>query len=448
MKSLSRVVWSEGMHLGPHHFQAQSHYFEDSIQFAVSALWPNAWGVAGCEMDSAALRNGTLSVVHCRGVFPDGLIFNMPESDALPSPRVIGDLFPPTSDKLTVSLAVPARKPDRQNTVLNEVEVNGFRYTAETHQLTDETTGRDEKPVRLGRKNIRLLLDIEPAEDQVRIDIARVMRSGSGHFEFDPAFIPPSLRITASERLMLVLRRLIEIMQDKSASLEVRNSGNRQAFSTRELATYWFTHCVNSSLLPLRHLCFAKHSHPEEVWLELSRLAGALFTFALESHPRSLPLYDHARLDECFSAMDQVIRMHLDLVVPTNSIRIPLERTAESFWTGEVRDRRAFDRADWILALHSSATMAEVIQRTPRLVKVCSKDFVPKLVERALPGLTLTHLASPPAAVAPSVETQYFGIAKTGPCWDHIRQSAHVGIYIPEDIPAPEPELVVVLNPE
>jgi type VI secretion system protein ImpJ len=140
--------------------------------------------------------------------------------------------------------------------------------------------------------------------------------------------------------------------------------------------------------------------------------------------------------------------MHLDLVVPTNSIRIPLERTAESFWTGEVRDRRAFDRADWILALHSSATMAEVIQRTPRLVKVCSKDFVPKLVERALPGLVLTHLPSPPPAVAPSVETQYFGIAKAGPCWDHIRQSAHVGIYIPEDIPAPEPELVVVLNPE
>ncbi len=448
MKSLSRVVWSEGMHLSPHHFQAQSHYFEDSIRFAVTALWPNAWGLAGCEIDAAALRNGTVSVVHCRGVFPDGLAFNMPESDALPPPRAIGDLFPPTRDKLTVSLAVPARKPDARNTSLTEGDMNGYRYIAESHPLTDETTGRDEKPVRLGRKNIRLLLDVENAENQVCVNIARVMRTGSGHFEFDPTFIPPSLRITASERLMLILRRLIEMMQDKSASLEVRASGSRQAFSSRELATYWFTHCVNSTLLPLRHLCFAKHSHPEEVWLELSRLAGALFTFALESHPRSLPLYDHSRLDECFAAMDQVIRMHLDLVVPTNSIRIPLERSSESFWTGEVRDRRAFDRSDWLLALHSQATMAEVIERAPRLVKVCSRDFVPKLVERALPGLTLTHLPSPPAAVAPSVETQYFGIAKAGPCWDHIRQSNFVGIYVPEDIPGPEPELIVVLNPE
>ena len=29
MKHLSRLVWSEGMYLGPHHFQAQSRYFED-----------------------------------------------------------------------------------------------------------------------------------------------------------------------------------------------------------------------------------------------------------------------------------------------------------------------------------------------------------------------------------------------------------------------------------
>ena len=448
MKSLSRVVWSEGMHLGPHHFQAQSHYFEDSIQFAISALWPNAWGLAGCEIDAAALRNGTLSVVHCRGVFADGLVFNMPESDPLPDPRPIADLFPPTRDTLTVSLAVAARQPDKQSTSLNEAQRNGFRYTAETHSIADETTGRDEKTVRLGRKNVRLLLDVEPSENYVSIDIARIVRAGSGHFEFDPTFIPPCLRITASDRLMLVLRRLIEIMGDKSAALEARSSGARQAFSTRELASYWFAHSVNASLLPLRHLCFAKHSHPEEVWLELSRLAGALFTFALESHPRSLPLYNHARLDECFAAMDQLIRLHLELVVPSNTIRIPLEQTAPFYWNGEVRDRRVFDRADWLLALHSSAPMAEVMERTPRLVKVCSRDFVPKLVERALPGLVLNHLAAPPPAVSPNVETQYFSIAKAGPCWDHIRQSNYVGIYIPDDIPAVEPELIVVLNSE
>ena len=39
VKFLSRVVWSEGMYPGPHHFQLISRYFEDSIRFAASELW-------------------------------------------------------------------------------------------------------------------------------------------------------------------------------------------------------------------------------------------------------------------------------------------------------------------------------------------------------------------------------------------------------------------------
>src|SRR5580765_4483965 len=92
MKLLSRVVWAEGMHLGPHHFQVQSRYFEDSIQFATSALWFASYGLAGLELDNDALFNGTVSLLHARGILPDGLPFNMPESDMLPAPRIIPDL--------------------------------------------------------------------------------------------------------------------------------------------------------------------------------------------------------------------------------------------------------------------------------------------------------------------------------------------------------------------
>ena len=97
MRLLSRVVWSEGMYLGPHHFQAQSRYFEDSIQFATSALWFASFGLVGVELDAEALHNGTVSLVHARGILPDGLPFNMPESDALPDARPVADNFPPSA---------------------------------------------------------------------------------------------------------------------------------------------------------------------------------------------------------------------------------------------------------------------------------------------------------------------------------------------------------------
>src|SRR5579863_1131577 len=173
MKLLSRVVWSEGMYLGPHHFQVQSRYFEDSIQFATSSLWFAPYGLTGLELDADALHNGTVSLLHARGIYPDGLIFNMPESDAAPAARAIADLFPPTRDSVTILLAIPARKPNGSNCTLAEDGAADARFVAEARVLHDEVTGVDERPVRLGRKNFRLLLDTEPAPGMITMPVAR-----------------------------------------------------------------------------------------------------------------------------------------------------------------------------------------------------------------------------------------------------------------------------------
>lgn len=440
------------MHLGPHHFQAQSRYFEDSIHFATSSLWFAPFGLVGLELDADALKNGTVSIVNARGIFPDGLPFQMPESDPLPEPRHITEVFPPTRDTLTILMAIAPRQPDGLNCALTESEANGSqgaRFIAEMRVFHDENTGRDEKAVRLGRKNVKLLLDTEPAEGLLTMPVARIMRDGSGHFMVDARFIPPLIQISASERLMTMLRRLIEILEDKSASI----TGSRKAdgkslaeFSTREIANFWLLHAVNSSLAPLRHLCFSKRGHPEELFVELARLGGALCTFALDSHPRALPLYDHDHLDECFEGLDLHIRTHLETIVPTNCLTIPLARSRDYFWEGDVTDQRAMGRSRWVFALHSRAGEAAVIARTPQLVKVCSSQFVAELVKRALPGCTLTHLPAPPPAISARVDTQYFGVSKSGPCWDHIQQTRRVGIYVPGELPDPELELLVVLE--
>src|SRR6516225_8053612 len=104
MKLLSKVVWQEGMYLGPHHFQAQARYFEDSIHFGISSLWFEPYGFVGYKLSEDALRNGTVSLIHARGIFPDGLPFHMPESDPLPAPRAVAEYFPPTRDAVTLSL--------------------------------------------------------------------------------------------------------------------------------------------------------------------------------------------------------------------------------------------------------------------------------------------------------------------------------------------------------
>jgi type VI secretion system protein ImpJ len=166
----------------------------------------------------------------------------------------------------------------------------------------------------------------------------------------------------------------------------------------------------------------------------------------LDSHPSNLPLYNHLALDKCFADIERHIRAHLELLAPSNCIPIPLRSVANYFYEGEVTDQRCLDRARWLLSVQSAIGDAEVITRTIQLVKVCSAQFVPQLVKRALPGMALTHMSVPPSAVSPRVESQYFAISRAGPCWDHIVQTRRVGIYIPGDIPSPQVELLVVLE--
>jgi len=450
MKHLSKVVWSEGMYLGPHHFQAQNRYFEDSVQFGVSSLWFEPYGLIGYQLDAEALSNGTVSLVHARGILPDGLSFHMPECDPLPLPRNIAELFPPTRENLNVLLAISPWVQDGLNCVMSEEESHdSVRFIAEVHTLHDDNTGADEKPVRLGRKNIQILLDTEDAGGRLTLPLARVTRDTSGHFIYDDRFIPPCLEIGASDRLMTLTRRMIEILEEKSATLS-RTKGSRGAFSEgfspQEIATFWYLHSINSSLAALRHLYFSRRGHPEALFVELLRLAGALCTFKVDSHPRSLPLYDHQNLEKCFEALDDHIRIHLEVIFPQNCVTIPVRPAGKYMYAGEVTDQRCLDRARWILGIHSPVGEADLISRTAQLVKVCASQFVPELVKRALPGLTLSHMPIPPAAVSPKVDNQYFSINRVGPCWDHIVKTRRVGVYVPGELPNPELELLVLLE--
>jgi len=448
MNFLSRVVWSEGMYIGPHHFQAQSRYFEDSIQFATSGLSANFYGLLDCEMDREALRNGVLSLSRARGIFPDGLIFKMPESDPVPQSRSLAGLFPTDRDSVTVLLSISGQLTEGLNCALTPAFANVTRYVAETIQVVDEWSGRHEKQVSVGHKNISLVLETEMNSRSVTIPIARVLRAGSGQYIFDDDFIPPTLQITGSERLMTLLKQLIEILEEKSNSLARRGgSSGKIGFSTREVANFWFLHAVNAGLTPLRHLWISKHGHPEELYLELARLAGALCTFTLEIHPSSIPSYDHARPEKCFDALDKLIRRLLETVLPTNCISIELTLSGDSTRRGSVKDPRCFGPSSWIFGIRAKMPISELIRKTPQLVKICSEQFVPELVRRALPGMTLTHLPIPPPAIEASAETQYFALSKLGPCWSHLVDTECVGVYVPAEFVEPDFELLIVLNP-
>ena len=451
MKPLARVVWSEGMHLAQHHFQAQNRYFEESIDFAMGLVGFRPYGLVGVELDAEALRNGTASVLHARGVMPDGMAFQIPEGDPPPPPRDIREAFVPTQDRHVLCLTVPGYRYGQPNCAADS-DADSMRYRAEDVVCLDETTGRDEKPVTVGRKNFRLMLDIEVPDDHDALPLARIRRDGSGQFVYDDQFIPPCLQIGASQRTIDLLRRLVDILVAKSQTFGQNTASAESSvaeYGPKEVAGFWLQHTIQQSLAPLRHHLESKRSHPEQLYAELARLAGALCTFSLGSDVRDVPLYDHDNLTDSLNGLERHIRRHLEITLPTSCVTVPLQRHSKYVFlhSGVVSDPRCYEKnAEWILGVRAKASTASLIRDVRTLVKLSSKSDIAALVKEGTAGLPLEHVPSPPSVISPRIGSEYFRVTRAGPLWKGLHQAREIGVYVPEALPDAELELVVVLE--
>jgi type VI secretion system protein ImpJ len=325
------------------------------------------------------------------------------------------------------------------------------RYLEVVALVRDETAGQESVEVRFAAKNLRLVLDDELASDDVALPIARIRRDGAGRFVIDQEYVPPCLHVGASERLVSMLRGVVGMLEAKGTALAASlapaasGAGAPSAYIGNELATRWLLNAVRSAEAPLRHLLAARRVHPERLWTELARLAGALCTFSLTAQPRDLPAYDHEDLGGCFGALERHLRANLDVVVAARAIVVPLAKSSAVLHVGDVPDPRCYEPgARWFLGVRSSAGVAATIANAPRLLKVCASMYVLELVRRSWYGLTIEHVPAPPAGIAPRRDLAYFELTMDGPCADGLRKTKQVGVYVPDEIPDASFELAVL----
>jgi type VI secretion system protein ImpJ len=453
MKKLQKVVWSKGMFLMPQHFQAQDEYFEQMLQFRFTASNFANWGLTGLGIDEAGLANGFFTLRHGEGILPDGLVFDMPGSDELPPSRKVEEYFSPTKDFLDVYLAVPESRQAGLNYSFATAEMarsNGsgsVRFVAETLMRPDETASADEKAIQIARKSFRLLFEGEHLSGFTSMRIAQIARTPAGTYSLSPKFIPPLLDILASDYLMMLARRQVEVLTAKSASLSLpRAQKGREVadFTTSDVANFWLLHTINSSLPELKHIWKIRRGHPDVLYRAMLRLAGALSTFAIESKITDFADYNHDNLGECFAVLDAKIRELLETVLPSKCVTIRLQLTDRLVWSGSITDERYLKDTQFVLSVASRLPVEELIAKFPRLAKVSAPAELNRLVRNSLPGMSLRYLAAPPSSIPLKLGNHYFGIAQSGPLWDGVSQSRTLSVFVPSEIADPKMELLVI----
>jgi type VI secretion system protein ImpJ len=443
-----KVLWSEGMFLTPHHFQQADRYVEGLISLRMAAIRPMGSGVCRLQIDTEALSGGELIVKQCLGVFPDGLAVDAPGLDPLPPARPLEGVFDPKRASLGVFLAAPLARPGAAScSAQGASDGRPTRYHRSALNIADDNTGSGEREVALAAKTLRVLFEGEPQDDYATLKIAELGRSASGKLVLNEAYVPPCLMLSASPHLVTLLRRVLEMISAKSGDLSAQRRQRSQGlveFTMSEAANFWFLHTVNAYIPLLMHYHNLPDAHPESVFLVLAQLAGELFTFAGEGHPKDLPGYRHESLGESFGAMEKRISDLMGTVIPTRCMPIPLERVRDSLFTGKLRDDRIVEAGQLYLAVMCEVPEDKVIREIPLKSKVSSTDRVDQLIAAALRGLPLRHLPTPPAEIPVQPGRQYFQVDKSGEHWEAVKKSRSISFYVPPEFKGLRLELMAV----
>ncbi len=447
MKRLQPVVWQKGALLTPQHLQGQDRFVESLLQFHMEALSFRPWGFTELQFDQEALAAGTLTVLRGAGFFPDGLPFDIPASDPAPPPKLLAPYFEGRSEPLAAFLAVPHYQEHGLNMAVAGQNAD-TRFLAGVETVRDDTTLQSERPIQVARKNLRILVEGETSRGSSTLGMARISRSEAGVFQLDPQFVPPLLDLAASSYLTSINRRLLEIISARSgelAGMRRQKNQNLAEFTSADIANFWLLYTINSHLPLLRHIYESRHGHPEGLFSLMLSLAGALTTFSLQVHARDLPVYDHENLGTCFADLDSKLRFLLETVIPSHFVALPLKPVRPSIYATSLDEDRYLANTKMYLAVRSDLGEADLIQRAPHLIKVCSANHIEHLVQHALPGVQLTHVVAPPSAIPVKLNYQYFSLNQAGLPWEAVGRARNLAAYVPGDILNPQLELIILL---
>jgi type VI secretion system protein ImpJ len=379
---------------------------------------------------------------------PDGLVFEMPGSDDLPAGRNIQDYFPVDVSSLDIFLAIPENALRDTTLMPNDAPPTGAigrtRYFGDVSLVRDRNDGTDETPVLIARRNFRLLFGSEGRDGYSTLRIGQISRTPAGTFALNSRFVPACLDIGASEYLMAVLRRQIEILASKAESLSATRRRQSPASNASEIADFLLVHAIDSCLPELQHIWSVRRGHPEPLFVALLRIAGSLLSFSAERYGSRLPIYDHDNLGPCFSALDERIRDLLVTTISSTFLTVPLQLVRPNVWSANIPETQYFSSSNWYLSVAANMAPAQLAEMFPKLAKAAAADETQILVRNALPGLALEHAPDPPYASPLRLGSEYFRVHQKGVMWDKVMLSHNLSVFVPDEIVEPRLELVVL----
>jgi type VI secretion system protein ImpJ len=441
----SKVLWTEGLFLQPHHFQQADRYKEALVAGLARRVRPYAWGVSSLEIDDEVLKVGQFALKGCSGLTQDGAVFRVPQADDHPPALEV----PETIKDCVVYLTVPQRRQGAVEVDLSGAEQSVSRLRPSELEITD-TMGRDQKAVMMGvgKMRLRFALGVDDMSDLLAIPIARIIEvRPDKEIILDKSFIPSCVDIRAATPLDGFIREVEGLLSHRMTALAARLAEGGGTKAVAEVADFMLLTLINRMIPVFRHLSSIENLHPEDAYRECIALAGELSTFmTTNKQPPEFPPYQHGDLSRTFAPVIRTVRQYLSSVLEQTAISIPLEARKYGVSVGIIADRKLISTAGFVLAVTADIPAEDLRRHFGGQSKIGPVEEIRQLVNSALPGITLRPLPVAPRQIPYHAGVVYFELASDSPYWGKMTTSGGIAVHVSGQYPGLSMELWAIRN--
>jgi len=447
------LFWHQGLFLQPQHFQLKDLYDQSVMTPFNRYLNPYFWGVADIEMQPAALGNHSFNFLKATLLFPDMTYVVFP-GNAVMQARSFEKEWGEGGKRLPVYVGIKKFNDAGENVTvlsslsnLNDVTTR-FVTTTEAEDIQD--LHHNGPPAQVKKLYYVLKIFFETEKDLLGdyelIPLASLERD-SAEIILSSNFIPPSISFHGSDLLYKMVAEIRDQIASRARQLEAykRDRGVHSAeFGARDMIYFLALRSLNRYVPMLMHLTETRRIHPWTVYGVLRQLAGELSSFSgrisvageSENGKQRLLAYDHRNLWACFSGIQTLIVQLLDEITAGPEYIIPLMYD-ETYYAADLQPAIFEGGNRFFLVFTTDTDPQPLIQDAATIAKLGSREILPILIAKALPGIRLEHYATPPQELPRRANSIYFQIDHHSDHWEQVKREKNLALYwdsAPQDL--------------
>lgn len=442
MSWYSKVAWTEGLFLQPHHLQQADRYLEQMVRQRTRAASPHAWGFETLQLDRNLLQQGRVGLTAMAGIFADGTPFEAPAAAALPLPVAV----PEAGAGLHVWLTLPDQAANGREYAAPDEGGAATRYVTDVETIADGSTAmRQEAQIAIARPRLELDIRATPKPGHQCLRLARITEVRDRVVTLDETFAPPLLLIAAHPTPTGWLDRVIGWVETRLEML-ARYAADPSSGGGLQEADFLLLISLNRRIGPLQHLRRSGVVHPVRLYEELLSLAGELASF---DHDRrraaDYPAYDHQDTKGCIEPLLRDIQRLLAREIG-RALRLELREIRPNSYLAQITDRSLFSEASFVLEVESQRPLGDVQRQFPELCKVGPNTRMADIVGNNLYGIGLQHLPTPPRQIRAVSSNVYFLLDRNTPLWREFSNAPAIGLHFAGDWPGLKLDLWAILE--